>query len=70
MKHVKRSVWVLMSYMTKPPFTTVPEPRAVYFSKRDGEKRIEWLQRSATGKKFEYWLERIPFFEDSRAPNN
>lgn len=43
-----------------------PKARAVYFDKRDALKRIEWLERSATGQRHRYWLERLAFFTSSR----
>lgn len=43
----------------------LPKIRAVYFSRHDANRRIEKL-RNGTADRFNYWLEKAPFFEDSR----
>lgn len=59
----KRSVWILMGQQSNGQF--LPKIRAVYFSRHDANRRIEKL-RNGTADRFNYWLEKAPFFEDSR----
>lgn len=58
----RRSVWVLIGQQSNMQF--MPKIRGVYFSKRDANRRIQWLKRG-TADRFNYWLEKVPFFEDS-----
>lgn len=67
---MKRSVWVLVGQRrTADHALFLPTIRGVYFSKQDGEKRIEYLKRT-TGGKFTYWLIKTPFFTSSKFEND
>lgn len=53
---MRRSVWLLMGKVKGGE----PKPRAVYFDKREAEKRLGYLESKARAI---YWIEKVPYFE-------
>lgn len=60
---MRRSVWLLMGKVAGQD----AKPRGVYFSKADAKKRLDYL---APKKKATYWIEKVPYFENSRGEFN
>lgn len=60
----KRSLWALMAQPSSK--ASCPKVRAVYFDKRDAEKRIQWLKSTSGGHRHDYWIAKTPFIESAR----
>lgn len=56
---MRRSIWLLMGKVQGGE----PKPRAVYWDRREAEKRHEYLTRKA---KAVYWIEKVPYYESTR----